>query len=68
MRGAELRHLFRHLPEESGHNKRLGAAASMIRYCNNEPGPGDTTVWTDDVRVVYSTRSSAAVWFCCQKR
>jgi len=51
---AHLRHLFPYLPQQPGYNKRLRAAASMIRHCIRILG-ADTSVWTDDVWVVDST-------------
>ena len=49
---AHLRHLFPYLPQQPGYNKRLRAAASMIRHCTLA---ADATIWTDDVWVVDST-------------
>jgi Transposase DDE domain len=49
-----LRHLFPYLPQQPGYNKRLRAAASMIRHCIRVLASG-TSVWTDDVWVVDST-------------
>ena len=51
---AQLRHLFPYLPQQPGYNKRLRAAASMIRHCIRVLA-ADTTVWTDDVWIVDST-------------
>ena len=51
---AHLRHLFPYLPQQPGYNKRLRAAASMIRHCIRVLAC-DTSVWTDDVWVVDST-------------
>jgi DDE family transposase len=51
---AHLRHLFPYLPRQSGYNKRLRAAASLIRHCIRALAAG-TTGWTDDVWVVDST-------------
>ncbi|HVB45918.1 MAG TPA: hypothetical protein VNF47_24855 [Streptosporangiaceae bacterium] len=51
---AHLRHLFPYLPQQPGYNKRLRAAASMIRHCIRALAAG-TTAWTDDVCVVDST-------------
>jgi hypothetical protein len=51
---AHLGHLFPYLPQQPGYNKRLRAAASMIRQCIRVLAAG-TTVWTDDVWVVDST-------------
>jgi hypothetical protein len=50
---ADLRHLFPYLPQQPGYNKRLRAAASLIRHCIRVLA-ADTTVWTDDVWVVDS--------------
>jgi hypothetical protein len=52
--GACLRHLFPYLPQQPGYNKRLRAAAPMIRACIRVLA-ADATVWTDDVWVVDST-------------
>jgi hypothetical protein len=35
---AHLRHLFPYLPQQPGYNKRLRAAASLIRDCHPRPG------------------------------
>jgi hypothetical protein len=51
---AQLRHLFPYLPQQPGYNKRLRAAAPMIRHCIRVLA-ADTSVWTDDVWVVDST-------------
>ena len=51
---AHLRHLFPCLPQQPGYNKRLRAAASLIRHCIRALA-ADTSVWTDDVWVVDST-------------
>jgi hypothetical protein len=51
---AELRHLFPYLPQQPGYNKRLRAAAPMIRHFIRVLA-ADTSVWTDDVWVVDST-------------
>ena len=51
---AHLRHLFPYLPQQPGYNKRLRAAASLIRACIGVLA-ASTTVWTDDVWVVDST-------------
>ena len=51
---AHLRHLFPYLPQQPGYNKRLRAAAGLLRHCIRALA-ADTTVWTDDVRVVDST-------------
>jgi len=50
----DLRHLFPYLPQQSGYNKRLRAAStlltSMIRVLAR-----DTSLWSDDVWLVDST-------------
>jgi hypothetical protein len=51
---ASLRHLFPYLPQQSGYNKRLRAAARLIQHCIRVLAC-DTTMWTDDVWVVDST-------------
>jgi hypothetical protein len=51
---AHLRHLFPYLPQQPGYNKRLRAAAPMIRHCIRVLAC-DATVWADDVWVVDST-------------
>ena len=51
---AHLRHLFPYLPQQPGCNKRLRAAASLIRHCIRVLA-ADTTAWTDDVWVIDST-------------
>jgi hypothetical protein len=51
---AHLRHLFPYLPLQPGYNKRLRAAASLIRHCIRVLA-ASTSVWTDDVWVVDST-------------
>jgi hypothetical protein len=51
---AHLRHLFPYLPQQPGYNKRLRAAAQLIRHCIRVLAC-DTTVWSDDVWVVDST-------------
>jgi hypothetical protein len=51
---AHLRHLFPYLPQQPGYNKRLRAAASLIRHCIRVLA-ADASVWTDDVWVVDST-------------
>jgi hypothetical protein len=51
---AHLRHLFPYLPLQPGYNKRLRAAASLIRHSIRILAC-DTSVWTDDVWVVDST-------------
>ncbi|MFG3405507.1 transposase [Streptomyces sp. NPDC048142] len=51
---ADCRGMFPYVPDQSGHNKRLRAASSlltrMIRIL-----AADTTLWSDDVWGVYST-------------
>jgi hypothetical protein len=65
-----LRHLFPYLPQQSGYNKRLRKATDLITRVNRILAV-DTTLWTDDVWVVGSTRwrralsrqrSSALTW------
>jgi hypothetical protein len=51
---AHLAHLFPYLPQQPGYNKRLRAAACLIRHCIRVLA-ADTTAWTDDVWVVDST-------------
>jgi hypothetical protein len=51
---AHLRHLFPYLPQQPGYNKRLRAAASLIRHCIRALA-ASTAIWTDDVWVVDST-------------
>jgi hypothetical protein len=51
---AHLRHLFPYLPQQPGYNKRLRAAASLIRDCIRVLA-ASTVPWTDDVWVVDST-------------
>jgi hypothetical protein len=51
---AHLRHLFPYLPQQPGYNKRLRAAAPLIRHCIRVLA-ADTTCWADDVWVVDST-------------
>jgi hypothetical protein len=51
---AHLRHLFPYLPQQPGYNKRLRAAAPMIRHCIRVLA-ADATVWAGDVWVVDST-------------
>ncbi|WP_390624088.1 hypothetical protein [Fodinicola feengrottensis] len=51
---AHMRHLFRYLPQQSGYNKRLRAAAELIRSAIRVLSM-DTTLWTDDAWVVDST-------------
>jgi len=49
-----LCHLFRYLPQQSGYNKRLRAAAELIKMVIRVLAT-DTTLWADDVWVVDST-------------
>jgi hypothetical protein len=51
---AHLRHLFPYLPLQPGYNKRLRAAAPLIRHCIRVLA-ASAAVWTDDVWVVDST-------------
>jgi Transposase DDE domain len=50
----QLRHLFPYLPQQSGYNKRLRAAASLLRHAIRAVAI-DTSLWTDDVWIVDST-------------
>lgn len=49
-----LRQLFPYLPGQSGYNKRLRAAAGLIRHAIRAIA-ADTMLWTDDVWLVDST-------------
>ncbi len=49
-----LRHLFPYLPQQPGYNKRLRAAAALVRRCIRVLA-ADASVWTDDVWLVDST-------------
>ena len=51
---AHLGHLFPYLPKQSGYNKRLRAAADLVRSVTRVLAT-DTALWTDDVWVVDST-------------
>ena len=51
---AHLGHLFPYLPQQPGYNKRLRAAAQLIRHCIRVLAC-DTAVWTGDVWVAGST-------------
>jgi hypothetical protein len=51
---ARLMHLFPYLPQQPGYNKRLRAAAGLIRDCIRVLAAG-AAPWTDDVWVVDST-------------
>ncbi len=52
--GRHLRHLFPYLPKQPGYNKRLRAAADLIREVIRAIAT-DTALWSDDVWVVDST-------------
>ncbi|KWX05474.1 transposase [Carbonactinospora thermoautotrophica] len=54
LRYAHLRRLFCYLPQQSGYDKRLRAAASLVGHAIRALAC-DTAVWTDDVWVVGST-------------
>jgi hypothetical protein len=56
---AHLGHLFRYLPGQPGYNRRLRAAAGLITTLIRLLA-ADTSLWTDDVWIVDSTRSNAA--------
>lgn len=51
---SHLRHLFPYLPQQPGYNKRLRKAAELLRRVTR-PLATDTSVWSDDVRIVDST-------------
>jgi hypothetical protein len=51
---AHLRALFPYLPQQPGYNKRLRAAAPLIRACTRVLA-ASTSLWSDDVWVVDST-------------
>jgi hypothetical protein len=51
---AHLGHLFPYLPQQPGYNKRLRAAAPLIRHCIRVLA-ASTTAWLDDVWVIDST-------------
>jgi Transposase DDE domain len=51
---AHLRHLFPYLPQQPGYNKRLRAAAPLLRACIRALA-ASTAIWADDVWVVDST-------------
>lgn len=55
---AHLRHLFPCLPQQPGYNRRLGAAASLIRRIVHLAS--DTTLGSDTVWIVDSTPVAAA--------
>lgn len=46
--------LFPCLPKQPGYNKRLRKSAGLVRHVTRMPAR-DTTLWSDDVRVVDST-------------
>jgi hypothetical protein len=50
----DFRHLFPRIPQQSGYNKRLRAAASLLTHMIRILAM-DTTLWSDDVWVVDST-------------
>ncbi|AVH95618.1 IS982 family transposase [Streptomyces sp. WAC00288] len=52
--GRDFRHLFPYLPGQSGYNKRLRSASSLLTYMIRALA-SDTTLWSDDVWVVDST-------------
>ena len=51
---ANLRHLFRYLPRQSGYNRRLRAASGLVLHMIRLLAE-DTSLWSDDVWVVDST-------------
>lgn len=51
---SRLQHLFPYLPKQPGYNKRLRKAAGLLRRVTRLLA-ADTSVWSDDVRVVDST-------------
>ena len=51
---AHLGHLFPYLPQQPGYNKRLRAAAALVRHCIRVLA-ASTSQWTDDVWIVDST-------------
>ena len=51
---ADLGHLFPYLPQQPGYNKRLRAAAALVRHCIRVLA-ASTSQWTDDVWIVDST-------------
>jgi hypothetical protein len=53
--GRDFRHLFPYLPGQSGYNKRLRAASSLLTYMIRALAT-DTSLWSDDVWVVDSTQ------------
>jgi hypothetical protein len=52
--GRHLRHLFPYRPGQSGYNKRLRRTAELLCHLIRVVAR-DTTLWSDDVRVVDST-------------
>ena len=52
--GRDFRHLFPYLPRQSGYNKRLRAACSLVTHMIRVLAQ-DTSLWSDDVWVVDST-------------
>jgi hypothetical protein len=52
--GRHLRHLFPYLPKQPGYNKRLRAAADLLRQVVRAIAC-DTALWADDVWLVDST-------------
>jgi hypothetical protein len=52
--GRDFRHLFPYLPQQSGYNKRLRAACSLVTHMIRMLAQ-DTSLWSDDVWVVDST-------------
>jgi Transposase DDE domain len=52
--GRDFRHLFPYLPGQSGYNKRLRAASTLLTHMIRILAT-DTTLWSDDVWVVDST-------------
>jgi hypothetical protein len=52
--GRDFRHLFPYLPGQSGYNKRLRSASSLITNVIRALAT-DTSLWSDDVWVVDST-------------
>ena len=52
--GRDFRHLFPYLPQQSGYNKRLRGACSLVAHMIRMMAQ-DTSLWSDDVWVVDST-------------
>ena len=46
--GRDFRHLFPYLPQQSGYNKRLRAACSLVTHMIRMLAE-DTSLWSDDV-------------------